>query len=416
MKKELIIISGLFFILISLGFASAETCYVTTYANCIGNNHNVAMRLSASTNAHGEFSTGAYASVVCCDFGNGSTSCTGDNAIIRLSSTGNAHLEAPELVTNYYTQLACYDSLIRCRDTISNCDVNEIGVLYLSDLTNAHASASGYSTRICCQVVPPYEDCVLTSARWGNDTVIEGDGVYLILEGVNCSGANIDFEIYNESNAFMTSFTGTYAEELWIAQRFGGEYDYNNRIYLFNATVVGLGESQTQSGLLTVTPDIDCGMYLTCSDYDSGALCLSDPCLVAGISAPNPDLCACEWNITDCEDVCSVTDPDSGEGIGRCVYTNQVITNTCEEEPVGFLTFTWNASWIWDENCDAQCQIDNAYLVDGCRSGSKRIECPAQILLPFFNIYNLILTVLVIAMVYAVVGILKRKKIKIRFE
>ena len=414
MKKELIMIFGLFFILVSLGFASAQSCYVTTYNSCIGNNHYVAMRLSADTNAHGEVSTGAYTSVVCCDFGSGGTSCTGNNAILRLSATGNAHAEAPELVTNYYTQFACYDGLVHCRDTTSNCGANETEVVYLSNYTNAHLSASGYSTKICCEVVPPADDCVLTSATWNESEVVEGTPVNMILTGDEfCSGANINFSIYEWDGTYWHSSTGVFPSATWTAERFGGAGDYNERIYYFTGTVIGAGESTATSGNLTVLPNIDCGLYPFCESYDSESLCNADPC----ISASDPNLCACEWNATSsvCEDVCPVTDPDTGQGIGVCVTPNYEIITDCEEG-LGYLTYNWTSTWTWDEDCDAQCRITNADKEAACRSGSKTIECPAQILLPFFGIYSMIISVLAIAMIYVVLGILKKRKIRIRFE
>ncbi|MBM3228401.1 hypothetical protein FJZ20_00745 [Candidatus Pacearchaeota archaeon] len=417
MKKELIMIFGLFFILISLGFASAQTCYTTTYNSCVGNEDNVIMRFSETTNAHGE-TTATYNSVLCCDFGSGSTSCTGNNAIIRLSATGNAHAEIINLASPVYTSYySCYDSLRECRGTTSNCDVNEIEILYLSDYTNAHLGASGYSTRICCQVnLPPDESCILTSATWSEESVIEGSGVGMNLVGVNCSGANINFSIYEWDGTHRYSMTGTFPSILWTTQRFGGEYDYNERIYYFTGTVIGAGESTATSGNLTVLPNIDCNLYITCPDYDTAEMCLADPCVVAGSSHYNSSLCDCEWDGAVCNDVCEETDPDTGEGVGRCVYANQVITNTCEEDPVGFLTFSWNAGWLWDENCDAQCRIDNADKEAACSAGSKTIECPAQILLPFFGAYSMIISVLAIAMIYVVLGILKKRKIHIRFK
>src|SRR3989344_4091909 len=119
-------------------------------AVCTGDD--IILKLSATTNAHGEVWNGAggYTVNVCYNdlFGpyGGPPSrrtCTGSNLIVRLSSDTNAHAEDPSL-TNYNTNV-CYGDL-QCQYTTSPC--NSLGSDYiefvsLSSQTNAHLAIAG---------------------------------------------------------------------------------------------------------------------------------------------------------------------------------------------------------------------------------------------------------------------------------
>ena len=111
-----------------------------------------------------------------------------------------------------------------------------------------------------------------------------------------------------------------------------------------------------------------------------------------------------------CDDYCyfdtsSCTPPGTyGGDVGTCVYT-QDTDDTCDD---GFLTFYWTAQWTWDEECDSACRLENSDLEAQCVDGQKTVECPAQIPLPFFNIYSFIAALVIIALIYAVV-ITKKK-------
>ncbi len=85
--------------------------------------------------------------------------------------------------------------------------------------------------------------------------------------------------------------------------------------------------------------------------------------------------------------------------IGRCVYHYIDTGDTCDDD--GYLTVNYTASWDspTGEPRPASCP-------EGMQQ--KSYECPAQIPLPFFNIFNFIAAILIIAMIY--IGINVKKK------
>ena len=85
--SKLLIISFLFLIIFFLKNISATGCWIeTSKSTCESTEGNHAiMRLSASTNAHGELiSRTSYTNVLCCDFGTGNIECNDKNKIIGL--------------------------------------------------------------------------------------------------------------------------------------------------------------------------------------------------------------------------------------------------------------------------------------------------------------------------------------------
>jgi len=103
--------------------------------------------------------------------------------------------------------------------------------------------------------------------------------------------------------------------------------------------------------------------------------------------------------------LCTAPGEDTEAGI--CVYT-QYTDDNCDD---GFLTFSWTAVWTWDPGCDAICQQENQNLTLQCVDGQKTVECPAQIPLPFFNIYSFIATLIIIVIIYVVMSSLKKKRL-----
>ena len=135
------------------------------------------MRLSDTTNAHGEVYNGAgnYPIGICYStiFGgtaptNPSRTCSGNNKVVRLSSPTNAHAEIPGN-NNYGTEI-CYQGL-NCYSVAGNaaCSTSnpvEYEVVSLSGATNAHLGVAGtYGTKICCSNAPANS---LSNAEWRN--------------------------------------------------------------------------------------------------------------------------------------------------------------------------------------------------------------------------------------------------------
>ncbi len=139
--------------------------------------------------------------------------------------------------------------------------------------------------------------------------------------------------------------------------------------------------------------DGDWGLISSCSDFTliDGSL----NCNAAGTTDE------CQFDTLQCT---------GGQGIskiGQCKYTAQT-SDTCEDD--GFLTFSWTASWTWDPECDATCQAQaaNQDKAAQCRDGQKTVECPAQILLPFFGFYNIIVVLIMVSLIYMIMSTRKK--------
>ncbi len=117
----------------------------------------------------------------------------------------------------------------------------------------------------------------------------------------------------------------------------------------------------------------DWGQIIGCDDlgFDGGNLSCDSSCYF--------DVSQCTFDIG---------------GGGTCTYSQQT-TDDCED---GFLSYSWVATWNGE-----------GPKPDWCKDGSKVIECPAQVQLPFFNIYSLIAAAAIIALMYILVNLRKKK-------
>ena len=136
-------------------------------------------------------------------------------------------------------------------------------------------------------------------------------------------------------------------------------------------------------------------------------------------------------------DTSGCTPMPGGFKIGTCYYHTGTL-NGCDEPPEGLLTTEWWGDWEWkhtgwgdNSSCIANspcefasdCILDNVtgsdlYYCDkddrkkACNDGGRAtIECPAEIQLPFFDKYTWIISVLVIAGIYAFFVFRKPKKV-----
>jgi len=119
-------------------------------------NDQVILRLSDTSNAHGEIDSGAgnYPVNVCyneffSEDGNGLRTC-GTNQIISLSALTNAHGEDPS--AGIYPVDVCYGDLTcSIRGPGVACSAGEVAIVSLSDSTNAHlALGEIYDYKVCC--------------------------------------------------------------------------------------------------------------------------------------------------------------------------------------------------------------------------------------------------------------------------
>ncbi len=190
MKRGMnLLFCGLFFVLL-LSFSSAQTCI---------DNERI-MRLSSSTNAHGEIYNGAgnYGTEICFSslfpgysVPSNPHTCTGTNLVLRLSSDTNAHAQEPGYTGTAYTRDICYGDLV-CQSVAgnANCPASFVEVASLSSNTNAHLeteSANQYNnagnTKICCTVTNSPQ---LLDARW-----VYYDGVTQIPANTNVCKNNV---------------------------------------------------------------------------------------------------------------------------------------------------------------------------------------------------------------------------------
>ncbi|MEK7186759.1 MAG: hypothetical protein AAB690_00270, partial [Patescibacteria group bacterium] len=73
---------------------------------------------------------------------------------------------------------------------------------------------------------------------------------------------------------------------------------------------------------------------------------------------------------------------------GTCYYDEQS-TDTCEDD--GYLTVNLTATWILSDGSIGSNPE--------CQSTTETIQCPSQIPLPFFTVYNLVIALVIIALV-----------------
>ena len=129
----------------------------------------------------------------------------------------------------------------------------------------------------------------------------------------------------------------------------------------------------------------DLGGY-TCSDFDE---------FTGGTLSCNSN---CDFDASQC------TGGPGVSKIGQCIYTEQT-SDTCEDD--GFLTFSWTATWTWDPSNPGHQDPNNRQAK--CINGQKTVECPAQIPLPFFGFYNMIVALMLISLIYWILALRKKK-------
>ncbi len=466
MKKQIILIEFLFLIFLISGFVSAVSCVITETTSC---SSNAVMGLSNLTNAHGELvKEGNYNYVLCCDFRGGSTMCllkeggseTFVNKIIGLSSETNAHAEIPSL-TNYNYDV-CYEQL-ECAKRTDTCNPGEMGVLSLSSDTNAHIGGfEDYDVKICCTGMceegEEYIDgeCVIEQvAYWANkngnyiteaNVVLETTSVLMILKNSGLpQGTQVDFKIYEEDLVFddlIRTISGTIdangnAEESWTVTQedidsTGEPESFDNFYFIAN--------SETSNELNITIKELPSVNW--CSDYDITEDCNDDICEVAKESVENiyeiecgkvwteedctyEFKCMCNWDDNECEAVWELKVDCDGEPfeplIGTCSY-NSDTTDDCDD---GYLEYSWTATWTWGENNNFTGNPNGGAYVENplgtwhydpdkiyldCVNGSRTIQCPAQIKLPVFTLYNAIIALAVIGLIYVIWNYKKKRK------
>ncbi len=195
----------------------------------------IILKLSSSTNAHGElWNQENYGFEICYDeifgtLGDGDRTCSGKNKLLGLSAVTNAHAEIPSL-DNYQVDV-CYDNLVcEARDV---CEENEKMIVSLSADTNAHVAMGDepkYPFKICCKPAP--EEINITGAYWAdmlNNPIDEADlndRVKLVVEGEEL-GREINFTIFKNIRFWFDSKLGESSSlswTTWVANESGNFY------------------------------------------------------------------------------------------------------------------------------------------------------------------------------------------------
>lgn len=354
-KRSWILFGLIFLAVFFIGTVSAYYCTVEPNAlDCSNNvvNGTVIMHMYAD-NSHSELATQSYySSVLCCDFGTGDTTCTGNNKIVGLSSATNAHAEAPNLVSPVYnTYNVCYNgaynTLSNCRLSEKNCVANnETAVVYLSsglslNYSNAHTqspSIASYTTKICCTVTQQPTACTLTSATWQYENATEGTHVGITINGQNCANTQVSIAVSNGTactaiNGCTNPNNVVFVNDNTVSATWVAGPASSSRYYL-NASVVSNPSISVRSSTpdilvtaLPVPPPGYCDNITFCSDYNE-TYCNINACDddIAQNSVP-PDVdcnapgtnCGCYWNASAPEPKCNarwdVTSPTCGDGI-----------------------------------------------------------------------------------------------------
>ena len=289
------------------------------------------------------------------------------------------------------------------------------------------------------------EPCDLTSAKWNILEVVNGTNVDLIVDGTNCEGKIISFEIYEDDvfplpdtsarekpdNVF---FNGNSATGTWTAEWIDDGIGQRDPEYYFKANVVGESEtkiSSTNSNLeLKVSKKDDwivpCDNIEVCSDYLTESECESDDtasgCGVAygNVQASHPYIncgvgysCSCIW-----DGVCksSFQSLDENGFVGICL-DEMSTDDDCDD---GFLSYSWTSIWEWGENngwidwnkgpsesvegdyesIGGLFYYDPYGAYDNCQSGSTLTECSAGIQVGFFGSWNFVIAIIILVGFY----------------
>jgi len=312
-KRVLKIFTSLFLIVLLIGFSSALFCRVIPKVDCLAGSGTVLMKMSSNTNAHAEMADqpGYDDNVLCCD-GGATTVCSSNshsiygagtpaNKITGLSSVTNAHLGGPDK----YTNNVCYGEL-ECVSTAVACDTSyPTEILDLSAPTNAH-EGTGYTTRICCKDLGAPIHCILSSASWEKTSALNGEAINMNIEGTNCAGAQITYEIYEKDTTggddIIDTITGLPSESwdaTWIEDTDDPVGILTKNKYYFKASVGG--STKTSNDLSVSQEDIRAWCNTQgisqCSDYDN-TTCLDNACDIhSGCTGlQSGETCECAWS------------------------------------------------------------------------------------------------------------------------
>lgn len=415
-----------------------ENCtYTTSLSTCPVDYPVATVSLSSYTNAHvAQFDSYGDSTIggrICCKDNSGTSSCG--------SIGGN---------------LCDYDSGQTCEGT------------------NLSSSDDNPPNLVCCDQPCEGMTgmCVIDDVTWNKASAEEGSFVGINVTGnTDCLGRTVSFQVkkrLDDSGVNQDPIDATFADfggeikaiTSWQAEWFDDAG--SNPQYYVEAT--GGGDSRTSESsitnpYLTVVQAGVCQPVMTCGSYNNSADCQANPC--EGISnvidnsailhnggqlcgydwcvANNIwyDGCGCSWNTatSKCEFDSTVRSCNSSAGnftSGTC-YNDQGSVKDCGVDPdPNWYMSSWNGTWVWDSGnnfgseaeCTLSCSfgtcINETSILWRCdlegsqlsceEGGTRKIPCPEELPLPFFNLYNFLISILLIATIYFTLYKRKLKK------
>lgn len=365
----------------------------------------------------------------------GSSCDDGENPVLSLSGETNAHVGGPN-ENNYPVKICCQQGEIVDSTTAQWLDGN--GYIVQND-----AGIEGIvlgSTTVGMRVVkidmmenPPIEiEFVVNHLKGG--------------EGIEVFSASKNLEVGETEIEVGWSIT----QEQWDSVC-AGDSECEFYFDVLNENGDSLEEEIARTGRtgneeLFSLADFDCEGILSCEDYGNEGDCESDVCPNTikgyGVECGICDItnygetineCACVWSedLTG-EDSSSCSSEykvvlcgETPLEIGRCEVVQGEVDEDCSD---GFMSYDWEGDWEWlndfgaDPTCEGRCEggcifgKDESYHCDPdgvaaeCETGGPRkIPCPTQVQLPFFDTFNLILTIILIIAIYGVLEIKRRR-------
>jgi uncharacterized repeat protein (TIGR01451 family) len=207
-----------------------------------------------------------------------------DNVNVVLKVDGNILSEYDNLINIYHIGTYNLDiSSLTC-NTYHTISVEVESDGEECDLTNNYASRQFY---VDCGVVPPTPVCDLTNAHWSTSSTLTGNVVSLIVDGSNCNGKIINFQVYqykstgdayitNTAIATFTTNTGSVSSN-WVAVAPSENDGDTTPTYYFIANVLGFSENDKSGNLDVAVRPIPptCGDSI-CNGAETCSTCSSD--------------------------------------------------------------------------------------------------------------------------------------------
>jgi len=298
-----------------------------------------------------------------------------------------------------------------------------------------------------------------------------GETIILMnLFNANVPAGNIEFKVYGTSSKYgnttlITTLTTTVTAENKDKLTTPWKISPDNLIdvdltKVFKFTVNGKeSENNIYLNLL-----VECTGLISCSGYKDSAKCERDLCnvgnksveeifnLTCGVDYSGHKYgCRCAWNSSSskCGPDYSRTEPDndgnpgtpfSSDWQGNCFFNEDIATSCVNDE---FMSYSWNGEWNWGKALSVEdaaslalsttprngdfyklndkwyynpatnptaIESEKIYESQACTNsvGQKTVPCPSQLKLPFFSFWNMIVSLILVAGVYAWMNVRKK--------